>query len=460
MDDVVARAELGERLKRAARRRGATPRAAAENLGVREQGEPEVPPDEASTRRADREEELGLVRKLLTGLHDAGFDPAQEVLGSQRLALEREGDNGPEAAADESAQLVLGLGEPSRGDRRALGLERERLAGRERVELDGGVERHGLELLLRPHLADLVRLEDEIRTARDWRDEVAWDRRRSVVRFVVGEPYLGEVEPPLCCWVDRRGVDGVQRALGERREGADALDLVAEELDPQRLPARRRVDVGDPSPQREVAALLHLVHSLVSGKGELLCERVDTRLVAGRKTNRLGSRLGRRHRLGQRRGGCAHEPAGGEHVQGAGTLADEVRGRLQSRAPVDASAGEERDLVVAQEPAGRLGSVARVGVLRREDDERSCQLLVERGDQERERRLGDASPGVGKLLEERAEALALRELANQGVEDGSVHDERRNRRSAPSIVARRVAPVREAVEGTGSGEAGGSPSDR
>ena len=121
----------------------------------------------------------------------------------------------------------------------------------------------------------------------------------------------------------------MKRALREGREGADALDLVAEELDPQRLPACRRVDVGDPAPQRELAAFLHLVHPLVPGERELLGERVDARLVTGRETNRLRPRPGRRHRLGERRGGRAHEPAGGEHVQCAGTLADEVRGRLQ-----------------------------------------------------------------------------------------------------------------------------------
>ena len=52
-----------------------------------------------------------------------------------------------------------------------------------------------------------------------------------------------------------------------------------------------------------------------------------------------------------------------------------------------------------------------------------AELLVEGGDQERQRRLGDASPCVGKLFEERAEALAFGELAHQRVKDGSVHDD-------------------------------------
>jgi hypothetical protein len=75
-------------------------------------------------------------------------------------------------------------------------------------------------------------------------------------------------------------------------------------------------------------------------------------------------------------------------------------------------------LVVAEEPAGRLSDVARVGVLGREDDERSSELLMERGDQKRERRLRDSGTRIGKLLEERAETLALGELANERMKDG------------------------------------------
>ena len=288
MDDVVARSQLGERLKRTTGRCGAAARAAAEDLGVRQQGEREVPPDEATPGRADREQELGFVRKLLAGIHDASLDPAKEVLRSQGLALEREGDDSPEAAADECTQFVLGLGEPSRCDRRALGLERERLAGWEWIELDGSIEGHGLELLLRPELAHLVRLEDEIRAGRDRRHEVARDRRRRFVRLVVGEPDLDEVEPPLRGWIDRRRLDGVQRALREGREGADALDLVAEELDAQRLAPGRREDVGDPAPERELASLLNLVDPLVSG--ETRAARRVRRCPARRRARRGSAR--------------------------------------------------------------------------------------------------------------------------------------------------------------------------
>ena len=46
---------------------------------------------------------------------------------------------------------------------------------------------------------------------------------------------------------------------------------------------------------------------------------------------RIGSGLvlGRRHRFRERCRGRTHEPAGGEHVQRPGPLADEVRRRLE-----------------------------------------------------------------------------------------------------------------------------------
>ena len=85
----------------------------------------------------------------------------------QRFALVRERDDGSQAAADERAELVLGFGEAARGDRGALRLERERLAGRKRVQLDRIRQVDGRQLLLLPDLADVDRLPDEVRARRD-----------------------------------------------------------------------------------------------------------------------------------------------------------------------------------------------------------------------------------------------------------------------------------------------------
>ena len=60
VDDVVARPELGEGLQGAAGGGGAAASAAAEDLGVGQEREAEVAPDEAPPGRRDGEEELGL----------------------------------------------------------------------------------------------------------------------------------------------------------------------------------------------------------------------------------------------------------------------------------------------------------------------------------------------------------------------------------------------------------------
>jgi hypothetical protein len=80
-------------------------------------------------------------------------------------------------------------------------------------------------------------------------------------------------------------------------------------------------------------------------------------------------------------------------------------------------------VLVPDEPAGGLGDVARVRVLGREDDELPAELLVERRDDERKGGLRDPRPCVRKLVEKRAKALTLGELADEWVENGPVHDD-------------------------------------
>jgi hypothetical protein len=86
----------------------------------------------------------------------------------------------------------------------------------------------------------------------------------------------------------------VQRSLRERREGADRLDLVAEELDPQRVAAGGREDVDQASADRELAALLHAVDALVAGEREPLRQGIEPRHLSGTHGNRLGAGVRRR----------------------------------------------------------------------------------------------------------------------------------------------------------------------
>ena len=98
-----------------------------------------------------------------------------------RLAAVGEGDDDAVPRADEARELVLGLGEPARGDRGPLRLERVRLAPRERIELGRAVELERREALLLPDAAHLVRLPDEVGRPVDRRHEVVGPRRPLVV---------------------------------------------------------------------------------------------------------------------------------------------------------------------------------------------------------------------------------------------------------------------------------------
>ena len=291
VDDVVAGAQVGERLQRAAEARVDAARAAAEDLRVGQEHEAELAPDEAAPRRRDREQELGLGGEI--ALEHPRLDLAQQPLGARRLAAVRERDDDAQAGTNERGELVLGLGEPARGDRGPLRLEREGLPHRQRVELGGAVERHGPVALLLPDRPHLVGLPHEVGPARKERHEIAGHGPRLALLPV---PVLDEVEPPLGRRVDHRLRDRVQRALGERRERADRLDLVAEELDAQRLAARRREDVEDAAADRELAALVGPLGPLVARERELLGEPVDARLVAEREPQRRRPGLGRRRR--------------------------------------------------------------------------------------------------------------------------------------------------------------------
>ena len=88
---------------------------------------------------------------------------------------------------------------------------------------------------------------------------------------------------------------------------------------------------------------------------------------------------------------------------------------------MDAAARKHRDALLAEKPRRALGGIARVLVLGREQDEWTVEFLVQRCEQERQRRLGDARrgrKGFGKAFE----PLALAERRDEGMQDRLVHD--------------------------------------
>ena len=227
-------------------------------------------------------------------------------------------------------------------------------------------------------------------------------------------------------WIDG-AVDGMERSLREGREGAHLLDLVAEELDAERLAARGREDVDDPATHRELAALLGPVDSLVAGERERLREPVEAGLVADVEPDRL-------------------RPLGSGRYPSASAVADaqtspprastsSARARSPTRCGGGSSPEPQRTPRLGSsatrsgprnQPAASAASRASASSGSRQTRPRSsCSCKV--GEQERQRRLGDARPRRQRGRE-RLQPLVLEQLPDERVEYGTVHDERRKRR--------------------------------
>ena len=206
---------------------------------------------------------------------------------------------------------------------------------------------------------------------------------------------LREIVPALARRIDQRLVDGMKGALRERRERPDVLDLVAEELDSQGFAPGAREHVDEPSPNCDLSTLLGPFDALVAGESQSFYQAVYAWLVAGSDTHEVGSRLRRRHSLGESPRRDADEAAVGEHGERTGALADEVCRRLEAGTEANAAARKQRDTRRIAVPGDRLGRVARLFVLGEQADERARERLVQGGEDERQRGLRDAG-GRGK----------------------------------------------------------------
>ena len=324
--------------------------------------------------RRDREVEPLVGGELVALLQPADLEPPDQVGRAERVAPVWERDHDPLSGADERGELLLGLGEPAGGDRRPLRLERVRLPARETDRAAPRRRREPGRAAPPPTPARPPRA----RRRGPARGRTRGTRSSGTARLArlprAAQVGLDEVEAPLGRRVDDGTLDRPERSLRERRERADRLDLVAEQLDPERVAAGGREDVDDPAADGELAALLDPLHPLVAGKGEVLRERC--RSPARRRppsSSRAGSRLRRRQPLGERGRRRADEPAACEHVERAGPLADQVRRRLEPGVPADAAAREQRDALVAEVPGGSLGSVAGVRVLGQQHEQRAVR---------------------------------------------------------------------------------------
>jgi hypothetical protein len=328
----------------------------------------------------------------------------------------RERDEHASPLAEHPRELGLGLGEPAGRDGGALRLEAVRLRVREGVERGRVVERQRVEPVFFPDALDVLRLPHEVGRAADGWNEVVRRRARVLVEPRLGrELRLHKLSPALDRGVDHRLVDRMQRALRERRERANLLDLVAEELHAKRLAPGARKDVDEPAAHRHLAAFLHTVDTLVAGERECLDECVEPDLVSDGDPDRRRPLVLRGQAFSKSSCGGGDEAAGREHVERAGALSDEVRRRLEPGADRDATAREKRDLGRIDVPRQGLGGVASLLVLGQNGEQRAVARLVQRGEDEGKRRVGHARRGR-EVLHECAKCLALGERGDEGIQ--------------------------------------------
>ena len=312
VDDVVADPQFAEgEAASAGAGGGLLDPAAVDEAAEGIDGEFQLGADEALAQARLGEGEAGLGREA-AAFEDAGVEAVEAVAGAVGLAPAVEGDDGAVAGADQFLQLALGLLDAAGGGLGARGAEgvgvllacggqREGGALPERggdvdVEVLGvvGVHRRGRVLpVVAQRRLDLLGADENHRGGLgdqlQRRPEVLQRQHLGQVgrlaSLLLGRHrrQLGQLAALGVHLRRRRQLDplGVaERALGEGREPAHRLDLVAEQLDPHRPLLGRRVDVEDAAADGELAALLDLLDPFVAGPDEVLGDGAELDLLA------------------------------------------------------------------------------------------------------------------------------------------------------------------------------------
>ena len=296
----------------------------------------ELPPRDDRQLESGRYEALTDVR---LGEVDAGLgrehcaeersvEALEVVARALGLAAVLEGDDDAVARADLTLELRLGFRNRTRrrggclradrehalvGRRRAQAEHRALLQRRRDVHVEAprivGVHRgrHVLPVRAERRLDLLVGRGDERDIGSDqveWRPERVHRQvlDRTAALLGVFEGCLGE-HPVLGGKLGRgrqlQLLGVAQRALRERREPADRLDLVAEELEPRSTVLRGAEDVQDPSAERELPTRLDLIDAFIPRFGQELGAEGEVDLFSDPERKTLGPKRRVRHRLGQ-----------------------------------------------------------------------------------------------------------------------------------------------------------------
>ena len=206
-------------------------------------------------------------------------------------------------------------------------------------------------------------------------------------------------------------LDLLQRALGEGGEEREPLDLDVEELAAHRPLLGGGIDVHDVAAQGELAALLHLVGALVSGRHELLGGLLEVEQPALLDPEPVRAKVGVGHLLRQRaRARHHHGGAVSQRVQRGDAQADEMRRRREVRLVLHPSSRIEVHGPRREELLHVGGQVARRAVVARHDQRRAA----------RARRRAARRAGTGRrLAETKARWGAVRDASARASTAGS-----------------------------------------
>ena len=198
----------------------------------------------------------------------------------------------------------------------------------------------------------------------------------------------------------------LERALGEGGEPGEALDLDVEELAAHRALLGGGIDVEDVAADRELAAVLHLIDSLVPAPDKPGADLVQVEQGALLDLEAVRAQVGVGHLLGERCG-ARHHHSGAlgveQGVESGDAQTDEVRRRRQVRLVAHAARRVEAHLA-RREVGLEVGrQVARGAVIARDHERGTLGLEVEQAGQQvraqarrDESALGRAPRGLGQ----------------------------------------------------------------
>ncbi len=222
----------------------------------------------------------------------------------------------------------------------------------------------------------------------------------------------GLVEDELAGRVEQHVVDRLDRALVADAEGAQRLDVVAPELDADRVVASGGEHVDDAAADGELAPLLDLRGARVAELGQRLDQPVESHVRAGVQVQRAAPRQCGVHRL-------QHGPDRGDHGQHRVVVRLGVGEAVQRLQPAPDGGGlgrqafvreglprrEEDDAVLAEERRHAVHQRLRVGGAGR-DDQQGRRAFGEQRQVEGARSRRDGQHLTAELLEQLVTAVA------------------------------------------------------